>query len=245
MAEIRRKVLITGAAGKIGRYLTTYLGEQHSLILTDIRELEKQSDHPFFKCDVADLGAMREICQGIDTVVHLAANPNFQATWDELYQGNIAGAYSIFQAAHEAGCRRLIFAGSGHAVYGYPEEVQVHPDMPPRPLNLYGVSKVWGEALGRYYADQKGLSTICLRLGWVLDAENMQLGPKNKNLSIVLTYADMGQMFARCIDAPDELRFAIFNAVSDNRWKRLDISQAREVLGYAPQDDAYALAEQT
>ena len=194
-----RIVLITGAAGRIGSSLTRDLAGRYELSLTDVRSPTDTHGLPFAEADIADLEAMRRLCQGVDTVVHLAADPSMEATWESLLPRNLVGLYNIFQAAHEARCRRVIFASSVNAVFGYPKDVQVRTDMPVRPLNLYGASKAWGEAVACFYADQRGLSGICLRFG-------------------------------------------VFHGVSNNRWKRLDISDARAILGYAPEDDAFALA---
>lgn len=243
MGTDRKKVLITGAAGDIGRYLTEHLGADYDLLLTDIRDLEQPGEHPFVKCDLVELDKLRELCRGIDTVLHLGANRDYLASWEELLEPNIIGAYTIFQAAYDAGCRRLIFASSCHTVLGYPIDVQAHTHMPVRPKNLYGATKVWGEALGRYYADL-GLSTICVRIGWAMKKGNQNLTLQNNNLHLVLTYEDMALLFSCCINAPDDLQFLIVNGLSNNRWKRLDISNANEVLGYQPQDDAFSIAEE-
>jgi hypothetical protein len=165
-----------------------------------------------------------------------------EATWESLLPRNLVGLYNIFQAAHEAGCRRVIFASSVNAVFGYPKDVQVHTNMPVRPLNLYGASKAWGEAVACFYADQRGISAICLRFGWVIERDSPLLRPDHPYLDIALTYDDLTQLVVASIDAPDDLRFGVFHGVSDNRWKRLDIGDARRVLGYAPEDDAFALA---
>ena len=161
-----QKVLITGAAGEIGSILTLELTKRYHVVLTDMREPAAQP-HPFIEADITDLKAMQAICKGVDTVIHLAADSSDNAPWESLLPNNIVGTYNVFQAAHEARCRRVIFASSGHTVSGYPIDTQVHPNMPVRPANLYGATKVWGEALARFYADQKGLSCICLRFGWV------------------------------------------------------------------------------
>jgi nucleoside-diphosphate-sugar epimerase len=115
--------------------------------------------------------------------------------------------------------------------------------MPVRPLNLYGASKAWGEAVACLYADQRNLSAICLRFGWVIGRENLQAHADHPWLDIVLTYHDLAKLVTASIEAPDELRFGIFHGVSNNRWKRLDISDARKVLGYEPEDDAFELAK--
>lgn len=244
MGAMKRKVLITGAAGRIGSFITAHLAERYDFVLSDIRKPADTHNFPFVEADITDLEAMRALCrQGIDTVVHLAADPRTGASWESLLPNNIMGVYNIFQAAHEAGCRRVIFASSINAVSGYPAEVQVHTNMPVRPPNLYGASKAWGEAVARFYADQKNLSAICLRFGWVVSRDDKNIQLNHRFIDIALTYHDLAKLVAASIDTADELRFGIFHGVSNNRWKRLDISDARTLLGYEPEDDSFALAE--
>jgi len=238
----RRKVLLTGAAGRIGSFLTQHLAEHYEFVLTDVRAPTEPHSFAFVEADIADLEAMRTLCRGADTVVHLAADPSIHATWDSLLPCNIIGVQNIFQAAQEAGCGRVVFASSINAVSGYPDDVQVHTSMPVRPPNLYGATKVWGEAVACYYADQRGISAICLRFGWVVSRHSEQLKQRTNLLDRVLTYEDLARLVRASIDAPDDLRFGIFHGVSNNRWKRLDISDTREQLGYAPEDDAFELA---
>ncbi len=237
-----RKVLITGAAGRIGSFLTRNLAGRYDLVLSDILPVADTHGFPYVKADISELDAMRALCRGIETVVHLGADPSTEATWESLLPRNVVGVYNVFQAAQEAGCRRVIFASSVNAVGGYPAEMQVTTSMPVRPPNLYGATKAWGEAVARFYADRHGLSAICLRFGWVQARDSEQLRPNFDYLDIVLTYEDLGRLVVASIEAPEDLRFGIFHGVSNNRWKRLDISDAREMLGYAPEDDAFVLA---
>jgi nucleoside-diphosphate-sugar epimerase len=239
----KRKVLITGAAGRIGSFLTGYLAGTYDLVLSDIHQPTNRQGFPFVEADLSDLAAMRALCQGVDTVVHMGADPRTDAPWETLLPSNIVGVYNIFEAAHAAGCRRVIFASSINAVGGYPDDVQVRTDMPVRPLNLYGASKCWGEAVACFYADQRGLPAICLRFGWVQPADGSFAHGDPGWLDLVLTYEDLGKLVERSIEAPAELRFGIFHGLSNNRWKRLDISDARELLGFEPADDAFALAD--
>ncbi len=160
-----RKILLTGAAGRIGSFLTRHLATRYDFVLTDVQPPADTNGFPFTAADISDLEAMRALCRDIDTVVHMAADPRTTASWDDLLAPNMIGVQNIFQAAHEAGCRRVIYASSVNAVAGYPRDVQVHTSMPVRPLNLYGASKAWGEAVACFYADQRGLSSICLRFG--------------------------------------------------------------------------------
>jgi nucleoside-diphosphate-sugar epimerase len=237
-----RTVLITGAAGRIGSHLTQALAPRYALSLTDVRPPAEAHGHPFAQADLGDPEALRAICAGADSVVHLAADPRTFAPWESLLPNNIVGAYNVFEAAREAGCRRVIFASSINAVGGHPREVQVRTDMPVAPGNLYGASKAWGEAAAFHYAHNHGLSCICLRFGWVCTREQIRQQSNPSLLEVALTYDDLALLVDAALSAPDDLRFAVFHGVSNNRFKRLDISDARERLGYAPRDDAFAIA---
>lgn len=138
-----RTVLITGAAGRIGSFLARQFQGRYACTLTDIRTPEETYGFASTTADIADLDALRALCRGVDTVVHLAADPGTEAPWESLLPRNVVGVYNVFQAAHEAGCRRVIFASSINAVSGYPQGVQVQTDMPVRPPNLYGATKAW------------------------------------------------------------------------------------------------------
>jgi nucleoside-diphosphate-sugar epimerase len=237
----QRRVLITGAAGNIGRFLTNLFADRYSLVLADIAR-PSDDRFPFIDLNITDADAVRRACEGIDTVVHLAADPSMYAPWESLLPNNLIGLYQVFEGAHQAGCRRVVFASSINAVFGYPADVQVHTNMPVRPINLYGATKAWGEAVARVYADTHNMSALCLRFGWVIDRTSKLLRPDHEWLDIALTYEDLGRLVGAAIDAPDTLRFGIFHGISNNRYKRLDLTDARTILGYDPQDDAFALA---
>jgi nucleoside-diphosphate-sugar epimerase len=142
---MNRKILITGASGRIGTLITRELGGQYHFVLTDIREPADTYGFPFTPADLADFGAIRPLCTNIHTVIHLGADPRMHAPWESLLPSNIIGLYNILQAAHEAGCQRVIYASSINAVSGYPPDIRVQLDMPVRPANLYGASKAWAK----------------------------------------------------------------------------------------------------
>ncbi len=160
-------VLITGAAGRYGTILRTQWGDRYALRLADVQPVQDLATHErSVSIDITEYDQMLEACQGIDVVVHLAADPDPTAKFFEtLLPLNVIGAYNAFQAAHEAKCRRIVFASSGQSMLGYQNrQLDVRWDRPVYPLNVYGATKCWGEALARVYADQ-GLSCICVRLG--------------------------------------------------------------------------------
>src|SRR5829696_3370957 len=239
----RRRVLVTGAAGNIGKYFAEHSHEKYELRIM-VRQLDQRADalRPFGEVvagELNDLAKLKEFCRDIDTVVHLAGDPDPGAAWASLLEGNIVGTYNVFVAAKAAGCRRVIYASSIHAVSGYPADVQVKTSEPVNPGDLYGVSKCFGEALGRYMAEQEGLSVIALRIGAFQPIEAAREEGSIAMLDAWVSQRDLNQLIERCIDV-ESIRFAILHGLSDNRFKRLDISDARALVGYQPQDDLTA-----
>lgn len=235
-----KRVLVTGAAGNIGAYYAEHAPAHHQRTLmvrpgdSDAKKLAQWGT--VVEANLGDRARLIELCQGIDTVVHLAADPSPNADWDSLLETNIVGTYNLFAAARVAGVKRVVYASSIHAVSGYPPDVQVKTTEPVNPGDLYGVSKCFGEALGRYFAEQEGMSVIALRIG-AFQSLKKAAEPSNANLlDAFVSRRDLNQLIVRSIDNTT-LRFAIFHGLSNNRYKRLDLSDARELLGYEPLDD--------
>jgi uronate dehydrogenase len=237
-----RRILITGACGRIGLVLSEHLKAAYDLRLTDIRPMPAADAHSFTQCDITDVAAFRPLCAGVDTVLHLAAIVNHEAGLADLFPVNVLGTENVFRSAAEAGCRRVVFASSLYVVDGYPTDKLIDSKLAPRPLNPYGVSKACGEAMADYYAHQKGLSIICLRVGWAMAPDDPRLMPGSPQLPRIISHADLVRLMTASIEAPEDLRFGIFPGISDNRKKRADLGEARRLLHYRPQDDSFDLA---
>jgi NAD(P)-dependent dehydrogenase (short-subunit alcohol dehydrogenase family) len=236
------RVLVTGAAGHIGSYFAQQSHGRYELSLMVLGN-EKPALiarlAPWGKvvtADLNDLDRLKEVCQGIDVVLHLAGNSFAEAKWKDLLRTNIEGTYNLFAAAIAAGCRRVVYASSIHAVSGYPIETQVKTTEPVNPGDIYGVTKVFGEGLARYAAEQEGLSAICLRIGGFQPESNTRTDVGIALLDAFVSHRDLNQLIEKSIDDL-RLQFAIFHGISDTRFKRFDISDARELLGYSPADD--------
>ncbi|MFL5732374.1 MAG: NAD-dependent epimerase/dehydratase family protein [Chloroflexia bacterium] len=246
---MKKRILLTGAAGGIGSAFFRAEVERYTFRLTDrdpasLAEIAG-SEHEVFPLEIGDLDACQRACRDIDTVVHLAADPDPDADfYGSLLNDNIKGTYNVFQAARDQGCGRVIFASSGQVVAGYADEVQAHPETQVRPMNMYGVSKCFGEAVAAYFAHAEGLSSIAIRIG-AYDA-NLEhanrLGPEPGPvyLSVYVSPRDLNHLLVQCIETPD-VPFAIVHGISNNRFKRLDLTSTRDLLGYAPQDDAFEI----
>jgi len=156
------KILITDASGQIGRVLRTGLRGKYQLLrLLDITPLgQAETGEELVQADIRDMAALEKAMEGIECVVHLAGIP-VEGPWETVRDLNIDGCYKAYEAARRQGVRRFIFTSSNHAVGFHKRENLLDDSVVPRPDTRYGVSKVFGEALGRLYADKHGLSVAC------------------------------------------------------------------------------------
>lgn len=233
-----KRILITGAAGQIGNALREGLRGSYPLIrLLDVASLgEATAGEEVIIADIRDIAAMEKAMTGIDCVVHLAG-ASVESPWDKVLPLNIEGCYNTFEAARRQGVRRLIFASSNHAVGFHRRERFIDNTVVPRPDTRYGASKVFGEALGRLYADKYGLSVACLRIGTF---RNPDRPAETRQLLTWISHRDMMQLVRRCIDYP-HYHFVIVYGVSNNLRSRWDNSNAK-FLGYRPEDDSEMFA---
>jgi nucleoside-diphosphate-sugar epimerase len=235
-----RTVLVTGAAGRIGSYFAEHAPKRFKLRLMirpgDDGAWRLEQFGEVVPAQLSNLDRLKELCDGIDTVVHMAGDPSPSATWDDLLDANIVGTYNLMVAAKHAGCRRVVHASSIHAVSGYPADYQVKTSDPVNPGDLYGVSKCFGEALGRYMAEQEGLSVITIRIGGFQPLETAQKPGDVSMMDGFVSHRDLHQLLVRCVD-DESIRFAILHGLSDNRFKRLDLTDTKELLGFQPEDD--------
>jgi len=232
------RVLITGAAGTIGLALRAGLRSHYRAVrLLDVAPQQPaEPGEEVVTVDLNDRPATEAAMKDVDAVIHLAAIAD-EASFDEILSGNITTTYSVFEAARRAGVRRVVFASSNHVTGFYPRSETVTPDDPVRPDTFYGVSKVFGEALGRLYADKYGLEVVCLRIGSFGERPT-----RPRQLSTWLSPRDCVQLVRCSLDAP-AVGFTVVYGVSANsgRWWT-DEAAAR--LGYRPEDDAEAFAGQ-
>ena len=230
------RILITGAAGRIGRTLREGLAGRYRLLrLLDIAPLGAAAGgEEVVRADIGDLAAMEAALDGIDCVVHLAGVPE-EDVWEKILPANIVGTYNVFEAARRRGARRIVFASTNHVVGFHRRERRLDENVMVRPDTRYGASKAFGEALGRLYADKHGLSVACMRIG------SFQPRPQDeRQLSTWISPRDTVELVCCCIEAP-EYHFLIVYGVSNNRDRRW-FDTASRTIGYAPQDDAEAFA---
>ncbi len=238
-----RTILITGANGNIGRKLRVAWEDVYDLVLVDLAEDPDDED-----VVAADLSEYDEewmaLFHGVDTVIHLAANPSEHASWEELVGPNMDAACNVFHASALAGVERIIFASSNHAMGGYRSlgDIAITVDLPARPGNPYGAAKLMAERMGKSLAGVFDLTFIALRIGWVQPGANRpETLPDEWNRELWLSDGDMVRLFTRAVEADlGDRSFVVVNGMSKNHGTRWDLLDSFEAIGYAPEDDSFA-----
>jgi uronate dehydrogenase len=245
----RKKLFVTGASGRVGSALCEHLRERydlrllfHSTLPGDVPEGDEVA-----VSDVTNYAAMLEATEGVDVIVHLAlARRNRDghrlliADQARLaFDVDMKGTYNLLEAARLNGISTFVYASTNHVTGINEQEGLVsHPDRPVRPDSIYGAGKAFGEALGRTYADRYGLRVFCLRIANFngRDEPGRYYEP---GYSRWLSPRDLAQLTWRCIEA-EGLNWGIFYGVSRGAEKKWDLTNARELLGYEPEDDGSA-----
>ncbi len=250
------RIAVTGSAGNIGRRLCPELAREHDVLGLDLVDADRI-------VDVCDLGALRDAFAGCEAVVHLGGVSNNEAPWEPIYAANIGGTYNAYEAARLCGVRHFIFASSNHAVGQYevdfekPEAYRgasgflLRADSPLRPDGYYGVSKAFGEALGRYYSDAFGMRVACVRIGSVTATDTPEgagatLGYLGVSREVLLERLKTTWMshrdFARLVLAilAHDVPYAIVYGVGDNPNRFWDLEPGRVHYGFWPLDGAVA-----
>ena len=232
-----KTILITGAAGDVGTHLRRELAGKYLLKFSDLRSLKRiNRAEKFVRADISKFSDALRITKGVDAVVHLGGY-SVEGPWDAILNTNIIGCYNVFEAARINGVKRLIFPTSNHATGFYRRDERIDHRVYPKPDGRYGVSKVFGEALGSLYADKYGMQLFCIRLG------NVNPLPIDKRrLSIWLSPRDLAQLVIIGLEHPD-IRFEIVYGVSRNTRSWYDNSNAYR-LGYKPQDDSESYSKE-
>ncbi len=244
----KMKVILLGATGRIGPGLIEEYKEKYSKdydLIIGIHKKKIDYGLETREINLSDVNKLKEAFKGVDVVVNFAANAKEQSEFSELIEPNIIGAYNVFEAAKEAKCKRVIFASSVHAVKGYPAGYAVKSDDVAKPLNFYGATKAFGEALCSVFSSKHGLSCIAIRVGaYVSNDLIKKVCFERETYDHVITQRDMAQLIHRCIIAPENVKFGILSGISNNKSKSMDLEYTKKLVGYSPEDDVFKICEE-
>lgn len=261
------KVHITGVYGLIGNLVYRHLHAQPerydvygsgrrtmSSTRADAESILRLPADRFLIADLADEAAVAQAMTGMDVVLHIGAVPNPDASFQEVLDSNIRGTHHVLEGCRKAGVKRMVYASSIMATWGYfvyeepyrsiregrfesvPDPIPLITHLSPvRPTEPYSASKVWAEGYCRTYVDAHGLSIVCLRIGGV-NKENAASTPVAQ--AVWCSHRDVVNITERALMATEKPIYDICYAVSDNRYRWVDMAHTFEVLGYAAQDRA-------
>ena len=232
-------VLITGAGGHLGRKLFDVLESDPDCTVSgiDIRPV----DHP--NIHIADLSgnpSWASLLEGVDVIVHLAGDREPGASWASAIKQNMDATLTLYHYAAEMRVGRVVLASSNwiHGDKRFTDD-RLDSDTPPGPINAYGMSKLFCERTGAYFAEHHGLSVICLRIGWTQWTHDNQPGPHMAmgrwGQEMWLSDRDFLNGMRAAINATD-VQFAALNLMSDNPGMRWNISETKRTIGYSPLD---------
>lgn len=232
-----KKIVLTGAAGRLGSYLREPLSKLadslvSSDIVVDIGKL--YPGETYVRADLAKYDEIHKLLNGADMVVHFGAHPD-EAPFDTLLGPNFIGAYNIWEAAFQNGVRRVVYASSIHAVGMYDKTDFIGLDVPHRPDTFYGLAKCFAEDLARMYWDKRGVEAVCLRIISCAQVNNARA------LGTWLSYDDLVHLVEQAVNTPIT-GFTVVYGVSNNDRAGVDNSQA-SFLGYRPKDNAEQFAK--
>jgi len=250
-----KSVVITGLSGNIGHILYENLKEKYRISGIDIKD---SRDLPVKIGDIRKYSNIEYAFKGAYAVIHLAANAYAGANWGNIVEPNIIGTQNVFKAAQESGVKKFIFASSNHVTGLYekdepyrsivtgtysnlnPTDIpKIDHTAPIRPDGYYGASKVFGEALGRYYSEEYGMQVFCIRLGSVARSDR----PFDvRQYATLFMHSDLIKLVDKCLDNRT-LRYGIFYGVSNNTWKFWDTGYIKDCLGWEPEENAEKFRE--
>ena len=230
--KVHEKLLLTGAAGGLGKALRDRLKANCSVLrLSDVQPFgEAGAGEEILLADLADAAAVDAMVKGVDAIVHLGGM-SVEGPFGPILQANILGIYNLYEAARKHGVKRVVFASSNHVTGFYRQDQTITADHPARPDGMYGLSKAFGEDLSRFYFDRYGIETACVRIG------SSYAEPKDRRmLATWLSFDDLHRLITACLSTP-ALGHSIIFGMSGNAVTWWDNSRARHV-GYLPQDSS-------
>ena len=225
-----KRLLLTGAHGNLGKALRPRLAElATTLRVADIIDCgPAAAGEEVVDCDLADAGAVDAMVAGCEAIVHLGGIST-EDTFQRIVRSNIEGTFNVYEAARRHGVRRIVFASSNHVIGFYQQTERIDAAAPVRPDSNYGLSKAFGENLGRFYFDRYGIESVCLRIG-----SSFPEPADRRMLTTWLSFDDLFDLVRVSLTTP-RVGYTIVFGTSNNRDSWWD-NRLAACLGFAPRD---------
>ena len=241
------KIGITGAEGTIGSVLRKGLSKKYKIISFTLQTQDFES----VQVDLSNNNEIKGKFEGLDALIHLAADPRPEASWESVKKNNIEATFNVYNEVKNAGVKKIIFASTNHTQHGdtlltTPETLDLKKNKilslenNTNPDSLYAVSKLFGEDLGKYFSEQHKIKFIGLRIGWIVkgDDPTIMCGTPSEDYlrSMYLSHRDCIQAFERALESSRD--FLIAYAISNNSTKVFDLKETSRTLNFYPEDDS-------
>jgi uronate dehydrogenase len=220
------RILVTGAAGRVGSVVARGLRERHQVRGHDQVPMPDLDDTVV--SNLTDFDTILKATEGMDAVAHIGGLPGGNE-WEEIHQSNFIGTYNVFEACRQNGVKRVAYASRAGVLSQYPRSITRTVEMVPTPVGHYTVSKVFAEALAYSYAHQFDMGFVCVRIG------NFKLERDQPEHPHQLSHGDCVRVFEQALTHPGVVYEVVFG-VSGSNWPLYDMEHGKRVIGYEPQD---------
>ncbi|MCJ8330697.1 MAG: NAD(P)-dependent oxidoreductase [Lentisphaeria bacterium] len=235
--EIKR-IGITGCAGAIGKCVSVALHKRGHFI----RGCDISADGPeideYIQADICDLEAMKSFAEGMDIIIHLAAFPNNGNFMEEILEPNFIGGYMIMEAAREANIDLFIGTSSIQVNSGSGFDEKISIDEEAQPVNIYAVSKIYAEALGRMYSNAHDMSVLIVRPGWFLRDKKTrdQFNKSEMSSKFYLSHDDCCRFYIAAVETNSLAKGAYAVLWMMSKGSCVDMDVAKDLIAYEAQD---------
>ena len=233
-------ILVTGAAGRIGRAVVSALVARKWTVRGFDRKPSSLA-HEFIVGELAQPEEVQRAAAGVAAIIHLGGEPDDNDFMTRIVPSNIVGSHNVLEAARLNGVNRVLLASSGQVNWWQQLEGPwpIHADDPYTPRHWYAASKIFMEAAGQAYARSYGMAVIAVRLGWCpRNREHLaELTATPRGHNTYLSPGDAGRFFVRAMEAPLGPGFTVLFVTSRPAHKAIfDPDPAKRLLGWEPSD---------
>ncbi len=238
--DSKEMILVTGAAGRIGRAVVAALGARNWKVRAfDLKPAPAAAES--LVGDLAQAQAVQEAAAGAVAIIHLGGEPDDNDFMTRILPSNIIGSHNVLEAARLNGVKRVMLASSGQVNWWQQLEGPwpVRADDPYTPRHWYAAAKIFMEAAGQAYAKSYGMAVLAVRLGWCpRHREHLaELTATPRGHNTYLSPGDAGRFFVSAMEAPLAPGFNVLFVGSQPAHQAIfDPEPAKRLVGWEPTD---------